>query len=140
MGELKDKVSEEIKTAMKAKDRVRLNALRYLKKLFIENDTSKSPKPELDIIVSHAKKIKDSLSQYPEDSPLRADIEAEVKVLEEYLPSQLSEDEVISIIEEIKESLDSPNMGSLMKDLQPKIKGRFDGKRASELVKAALSS
>ncbi len=139
MGDLKDRVSEEIKAAMKAKNKIRLNALRYLKKLFIENDTSTNPRAELDIVVSHAKKIKDSLSQYPEGNPIRSDIEAEIKVLEEYLPKPLTEDAVQILIDEIKSKLDSPNMGAIMKELQPKIKGRFDGKRASDLVKAALN-
>ena len=139
MSELKDKVSEEIKMAMKAKDKIRLNALRYLKKLFIENDTSAKPKPEMDIVISHAKKTKESMLQYPEGSQQRLDIEQEVKVLEEYLPKQLSEGEVLEMINNIKASQDNPNMGTIMKELQPQIKGRFDGKRASDLVKTAVS-
>lgn len=136
---LKDKISEEIKMAMKAKDKNRLNVLRYLKKLFIENDTSAKPVQELDIVVSHHKKTKESLNMYPEDSEQHSAILAEVATLEEFLPKQLSESEVVSLISEIKSSLDKPNMGAIMKELSPKIKGQFDGKKASELVKAALN-
>ena len=60
MSDLKQTISSEIIKAMKAKDKTRLNALRYVKKLFIENDTSTKPKAELDIIVAYAKKVKDS--------------------------------------------------------------------------------
>lgn len=135
---LKQKISDEIKAAMKAKDKTRLNALRYVKKLFIENDTSAKPKPELDIVIAYAKKVKDSASLYPEGSEQVAEIMAEHKVLSEFLPAQLSEDDVKSIIEEIKSKLDAPNMGAIMKELQPQIKGQFDGKLASEMVKDAL--
>ena len=140
MSDIKERVNTEIKEAMKAKDKVRLNALRYLKKLFIENDTSKKPKDEMDIVISHAKKIRDSLELYPEDSSQRNDILAEVKVLDEYLPKQLSETEVTQLISDIKSKLDSPNMGAIMKELSPIIKGQFDGKRASQLVSESLKS
>lgn len=139
MSDLKDQISKEIIVSMKAKDKTRLNVLRYLKKLFIENDTSKKPIPEMDILISHAKKTKDSLSMYPEGSPQQVEILGEIKVLEEFLPKQLTEEEVINIIENIKSSLDNPNMGSIMKELSPQIKGQFDGKRASDLVKSSLS-
>lgn len=138
MGALKDQVSEQIKDAMKARDKIRLNALRYLKKLFIENDTSTKPIDEMDIVISYAKKIKDSLDLYPAGSQQRQDLEAEVAVLEEFLPKQLSEQEVVQMIVAIKAKLDTPNMGAIMKELSPQIKGRFDGKKASSLVQAAL--
>lgn len=135
---IKDVVSEQIKAAMKARDKIRLNALRYLKKLFIENDTSKKPQAEMDIIISYTKKVKDSITMYPEGSDQRKDLEAEVAVLSEFLPKQLSSDEVQAMIDEIKASQENPNMGSLMKELQPKTKGQFDGKQLSQMVMASL--
>lgn len=140
MGALKDTISKEIILAMKAKDKIRLNALRYVKKLFIENDTSAKPQPELDIIISYAKKVRDSATMYPEDSQQRKDIFAEVKVLSEFLPQPLTQEDVEKIIAEIKSKLDSPNMGAIMKELSPQIKGKFDGKLASQLVQAALKA
>ena len=141
MSNLKEQVNDGIKAAMKAKDKTRLNVLRYLKKLFIENDTSGKPAPEMDIVVSHAKKTKDSLAMYPEGSSQREEIEREIKVLEEFLPKALSEEEVSRLIEEIKKSQDNPNMGSIMKELTPRIKGRFDGKEIlNEKVSSYLGS
>ena len=140
MGALKDTISKEIILAMKAKDKIRLNALRYVKKLFIENDTSAKPEPELDIIISYAKKVKDSATMYPEDSQQRIDINSEVKVLSEFLPQPLTQQEVEKFIADIKSKLDSPNMGIIMKELSPQIKGKFDGKLASQLVQAALKA
>jgi uncharacterized protein YqeY len=138
MSELKDRVSKEIIVAMKAKDKTRLNVLRYLKKLFIENDTAKKPISEMDIVISHAKKTKDSLSMYP-DGDLKDGINAELLVLAEYLPIALTADDVKKLIEEIKAGNENANMGVIMKELSPKIKGQFDGKEATELVKAALA-
>lgn len=135
---LKEQINDEIKSAMKAKDKTRLNAVRYLKKLFIENDTSSKPTTEENIVISYAKKTKDSLSLYPADSDQYKEILAEVAVLSEFLPKQIDENEVQALIDSIKGSLDSPNMGAIMKELSPKIKGKFDGKKASQMVQAAL--
>ena len=138
MSDLKTEVNDGIKNAMKAKDKTRLNALRYVKKLFIENDTSGKAKPELDIIIAYAKKVKDSADLYPEGSEQKLEILAEYKVLEEFLPKQLSKEEVQTFIDEIKKNLEVVNMGAIMKELQPKIKGQFDGKIASDMVKNSI--
>ncbi|WP_417335725.1 GatB/YqeY domain-containing protein [Halobacteriovorax marinus] len=135
---LKDNVSKQIIAAMKAKDKVRLNALRYLKKLFIENETSKKPVSEMDIVISYAKKMKDSMGMYPEGSEQRIELEKEVAVLSEFLPKQLTTEEVQTMIDELKASLENPNMGSLMGALSSKTKGRFDGKKLSQMVSASL--
>ena len=135
---LKDKISAEIILAMKAKQKTRLNVLRYLKKLFIENDSSTKKIDEQDIVISYAKKTKDSLSLYPEGSDQAKEIIAEVAVLQEFLPTQLTEVDVQGFIDEIKASLDNPNMGMIMKELSSKIKGKFDGKKASDMVKSSI--
>ena len=139
MSELQDQISEQIKDAMRAKDKPRLNVLRFLKKLFIENNTSGKPKPDIDIVIAYAKKVKDSIALYPEGSSQRDDIQGEVVILSEFLPKQLEQADVQVMIDEIKSKLDSPNMGMIMKELQPQIKGQFDGKLASDMVKAALA-
>lgn len=141
MENLKDKVNEEIKNAMKAKDKTRLNVFRYLKKLFIENDTSGSkPKSEMDILIAYAKKVKDSLALYPDGSQQRNEILAEIKVMEEYLPKALTDEEVENIIKAIVAKLEKPQMGMVMKDLSPQIKGRYDGKKATALVNKVLNN
>lgn len=125
---------------MKAKAKTRLNVLRFIKKLLIENETAKKPIAEDHIVISYAKKTRDSIAMYPEGSDQIVEIEAELKVLEEFLPKQLTEEEVIKMISDIKSELDSPNMGAVMKVLSPKIKGQFDGKKASQLVQSALTN
>ncbi|MGB0455021.1 MAG: GatB/YqeY domain-containing protein, partial [Bacteriovoracaceae bacterium] len=86
-----DQISDDIKNAMKSKDKVRLNALRFVKKLLLENKTSAKPIAELDVIISYHKKLKDSLQNFPEDHPTYTSTLDEVKVLQEYLPQPLEE-------------------------------------------------
>ncbi|RLA62716.1 MAG: GatB/YqeY domain-containing protein [Epsilonproteobacteria bacterium] len=135
-----NRINEDIKTAMKAKDKGRLDAIRYLKAMLIENKVSKSPKPELDVVVSYVKKLKDSIGLFPEGSDQRAKTELEITFLTPYMPEELKEEGVANLIKEIIQGLDNPNMGMVMKELSPKIKGRFDGKKASQMVIAALKS
>jgi uncharacterized protein YqeY len=135
---LQEQVAKDIVTAMKNKEKVRLEALRFLKSLFIQNNTAVKPVDDLSIVVAHVKKLQDSKEMYPQNSEQYTNLEGEIKIIQEYLPKALSEVEVITIINDLK-AKGAKAMGDIMKDLQPQIKGRFDGKRASELVKAALS-
>lgn len=135
---LQEKITNDMKEAMKAKDAAKLNALRMLKAAFIHNNTSAKPTDDLSVAIAHVKKLQDSLEMFPAGSPQRAETEAEINALKDYLPSAMTEAEVVALINDIK-AKGAKDMGSLMKELQPQIKGRFDGKRASELVKAALS-
>lgn len=138
MSTLFDQVNSDIKSAMKNKEKEKLDALRYLKSLFMQNNTSTNPKNENDVLVSHVKKLKDSLSSYPEGSDQIVKIENELSILKSYMPEEMNEEDVLNLINEIKSNLDKPNMGLIMKELSGKIKGRFDGKRASEMVKESL--
>ena len=132
-----DKVNADIKEAMKAKQQERLDALRMLKAEYIKNNTAVKPTDELSVTVSHAKKLLDSLEIYQKGTPAYEKIESEYAIIKDYLPKEMSEAEVVALIGEIKAN-GAKDMGSIMKELQPQIKGRFDGKRASELVKGAL--
>lgn len=132
-----DKVNADIKEAMKAKQQERLDALRMLKAEYIKNNTAVKPTDELSVTVSHAKKLQDSLELYQKGTPAYEKIENEYAIIKEYLPKEMSEAEVVALIGEIK-AAGAKDMGSIMKELQPQIKGRFDGKRASELVKSSI--
>jgi uncharacterized protein YqeY len=122
-GPLYTKINDDIKVAMKAKEKERLQALRYMKSMLMENTTSKKPIPEMDVIVKHHKKLKDGLTTFPAEHPMHTQTIAELEVVGAYLPQQLSVEEVTSLINSIKGALESPNMGAIMKELQPKIKG-----------------
>ena len=134
---LMDQVNNDIKEAMKAKQQDRLDALRMLKAEFIKNNTAAKPTDELSVTVSHNKRLQDSLEMYQAGTPAHDKILKEMEVLKAYLPQALTEAEVVAIINTIKAN-GAKDMGAIMKELQPQIKGKFDGKRASELVKAAV--
>lgn len=134
---LMDQVNNDIKEAMKAKQQDRLDALRMLKAEFIKNNTAAKPTDELSVTVSHNKRLQDSLEMYQAGTPAHDKILKEMEVLKAYLPQALTEVEVVAIINTIKAN-GAKDMGAIMKELQPQIKGKFDGKRASELVKAAV--
>lgn len=134
-----DQITEDIKKAMFAKDKDRLDALRYFKSMLIENKTSKSaPIAEMDVLIKHVKKLKDSLESFPPENEVRKKTEREIQILSEYMPKQLSEVVVRGYIQEIIAKNPGVNAGLVMKELSPKIKGQFDSKQANEMVKAAL--
>lgn len=132
-----DQVNNDIKEAMKAKQQERLDALRMLKAEYIKNNTAAKPTDELSVTVAHAKRLQDSLEMYQAGTDAHTKIVKELDVIKAYLPKQMEEAEVVALINDIK-AKGAKDMGSVMKELQPQIKGRFDGKRASELVKANI--
>ena len=133
-------ITEDIKKAMYAKDKERLDALRYFKSMLIENKTStKAASPEMDVLIKHVKKLKDSLENFPAENEIRKKTEREILILSEYMPKQLDEAIVKGYINDIIAANPGVNAGLVMKELSPKIKGQFDTKIANELVKNALT-
>lgn len=136
---LYDTISKDITTAMKNKEQSKLDALRMLKSALLNNKTAAKPLDELQVTIAHAKKLKDSLELFPAGSPEVQKIHDELKILEAYLPAQITEAEVKAMIAKIIAGTPGVNMGGVMKELTPQIKGKFDGKLANDLVKAALA-
>jgi uncharacterized protein YqeY len=132
-----EQVNSDIKEAMKAKQQDRLDALRMLKAEFIKNNTASKPTDELSVTVAHVKRLQDSLEMYQAQTEAHNKILKELEVVKVYLPKALEESEVVAMINDIK-GKGAKDMGAIMKELQPQIKGRFDGKRASDLVKASI--
>jgi uncharacterized protein len=131
-------ISSQIKEAMKAKDKMRLTALRYIKSMLLENKTSKKPIDEQAVVIKYHKKLNDSLEMYQGKDDKIEEIQSEIAVVKEFMPKQLEEADVVALIKEIKAPLENPNMGTIMRELSPKIKGKYDGKLASKLVVEAL--
>lgn len=145
-----DKVSEDIKDAMRAKDKVRLEALRGIKKEFLEAKTAKGAGDELSdetailILQKMVKQRKDSADIYKTQNreDLAGDELAQVAVLEEYLPKQLTQDELDARITEIiaQTGASSPaDMGKVMGVATKALAGIAAGKAISETVKKLLS-
>jgi uncharacterized protein YqeY len=150
---LKTKVSDDIKTAMKAKDKVRLETLRSIKKVILEKETTVRPlgqeelteEQELEVLTQLAKQRKDSVTQYQNAGRNDlADQEAqELKIIEEFLPQQLTEAEIEAIVDEqiAQVGASSPkDMGKVMGPVMKQLKGRADGSQVQAIVKARLNN
>lgn len=145
-----DQVSEGIKDAMRAKDKIRLEALRGIKKEFIEAKTAKGANDELSdeaaiqILQKMAKQRRDSAAIYTTQN--RADLAenelAELAVIEAFLPKQLSQDELDAKISEIISQVGATSpadMGKVMGVATKALAGVAAGKVISETVKKLLS-
>ena len=145
-----DQISEDIKAAMKARDKVRLDTLRNIKKVFLEvktapgaNDTL-ADADALKIISKLAKQGRETAATYVQAG--RQDLSdaelAQVDVLESYLPKQLSaveiETEVKKIIAEVG-ATSMKEMGKVMGTASKLLAGKADGRVISEVVKKLLS-
>lgn len=144
-----EKVSKDIIAAMKAKDKMRLEVLRNVKKYFIEAKTAPGANDTLDdatalkILSKLAKQGRDTAALYTEQGrpDLAEEETAQAAIIEEYLPKALSADEleaeVKAIIAETGAS-SMKDMGKVMGIASKKLAGRADGKAISVLVKQLL--
>lgn len=145
-----DQVSKDIVAAMKAKDKVRLEALRNIKKFFIEAKTAPGANDTLDdavalkILAKLAKQGRDTAALYHEQNrpDLAEEEEAQAKVIEEYLPKALTpeelEAEVKAIIAQVR-ATSAKDMGKVMGVASKQLAGRADGRAISTLVKQLLA-
>lgn len=147
--DLFDRISEDIKKAMLAKERVRLEALRGIKKEFLEAKTAKggdgtlSDEAATKVLVKMAKQRRESAAIYKEQNrPELAEGElAEVAVIEEYLPKQLTEEELTAELKKIIAEVgatDAKMMGKVMGVASKALAGRADGRAISAKVKELL--
>jgi hypothetical protein BACCOPRO_01327 len=145
-----DRISEDIKKAMLARERVRLEALRGVKKEFLEAKTAKGANGELSdetatkIMVKMVKQRKESAKIYEENnrSELAENELAEAAVIEEYLPKQLSAEELEAELKAIiaeTGATSAKDMGKVMGVATKRLAGRAEGKLISAKVKELLS-
>lgn len=148
--ELFEKVSKDIVAAMKAKDKVTLEALRNIKKVFIEAKTAPGANDTLDdaaalkILQKLAKQGHDSAELYTQQNrPDLAEAEmAQVKVIESYLPKALSAEEIEAAVKEIIAQTGATSikdMGKVMGLASKQLAGKADGKAISDVVKKLLA-
>jgi len=144
-----DKISDDIRLAMLARDKERLEALRNVKKVLIEAKTAKSGSEELsdDIaikaIAKLAKQGRDSAEIYKQQN--RMDLYdpemAQVKILESYLPKQMDDEELTAAIKAIIEKTGATSikeMGKVIGAASKELAGKADGRLISEKVKSLL--
>lgn len=148
--ELYDIISNDIKEAMKAKDKVALDTLRNIKKVLLEAKTAPgagdtvSDETAIKIIQKLVKQGKESaeLFQSQNRAELAAEELAQVAVMEKYLPKQMSKEEIAAALKEIiaQVGADKPqDMGKVMGVATKQLAGKADGKTISAIVKQLLA-
>jgi hypothetical protein len=150
---LKDRISEDIKAAMKAKDKIRLETVRSIKKVLLEKEVSVRPQgqesltesQEIEVLAQQAKQRRESIEQYRQAGrDDLAETEAqELVIIEEYLPKQMSDEEVSAVLDEIIASIgatSAKDMGKVMGPAMQQLKGRAEGQKIQAMVKAKLGS
>lgn len=144
---LKQKLQEDLKSSMKNKDNTKKSVVTLIrasiKQYEVDNRVELDDSQVIDIIAKLLKQTKDSLEDFKKANreDLVTQAEAEIEVLKEYLPQQLSEEELNKIvIETISEvgATSMKDMKKIMSSIMPKVKGRADGKLINELVRKNL--
>ncbi len=145
---LKDRVLQDMKEAMKARDQLRLSTLRLLvseiKNKEIDAKGELKDEDILALIQKAVKQRQDSIAQYEKGG--RQDLaekeKAEMEILKAYLPEELSKEAILEVIDQAiaATGASSPKeIGKVMREVMPKVKGRADGKLVNELVRKRLA-
>ena len=144
---LKQKLQEDLKSSMKNKDAIKKSVITLIrssiKQYEVDNRVELGDEEIVDLIAKQLKQTRDSREEFAKAGrdDLVSKAEAEIEVLKEYLPQQLSEEElneiVISTISELG-ATSMKDMKNIMSSIMPKVKGRADGKLINELVKKNL--
>ena len=147
--EIREQISNDVKNAMREKNSLKLNTLRFLQSAVKNREIEMRPDPitseeVMGVLKKLVKQRKESIDQYVAGG--RQDLAdqeaAELKILETYLPAQLSREKVESIVNEVVVALSAKtikDMGPVMKEVQARTAGSADNKLVSELVRAKLS-
>jgi hypothetical protein len=140
---LSERLNEDMKQAMKSKDKFRLSTIRMVRSTikYLEIDLKRTldDNEVLDILSREIKQRKDALQEFESAGrdELAASTKAEIEIIIKYLPEQLSEEEIKVIVQQtIQETGASSksDMGKVMSALMPKVKGRADGKLVNQAV------
>lgn len=146
---IKDQIDTDLKNAMKNRDKFRTTTLRGLKSAIkyaeIEARDDLDDKGLLGVIAKQAKQRRDSIAEFQKGN--RVDLvqkeEAELAILEQYLPDQMSEDKIREMAQTVIDKLgvtDMKGMGQVMKELMVELKGQADGKVVNQIVRQILSN
>jgi uncharacterized protein YqeY len=145
---LKEKLLEDLKDAMKAKNVNKKNAVQMVRTAILQIEKDKgievSDEQILGIVAKEVKTRKDAIAEYEQAN--REDLiekaNEEIKALEEYLPKQLTDEELVAEVKKVIEKLNATSMkdmGPVMKEAKATIGAQADGKRINEVVKSLLA-
>ena len=145
---LKEKLLEDLKDAMKTKNVNKKNAVQMVRTAILQIEKDKgievSDEQILGIVAKEVKTRKDAIAEYEQAN--REDLiekaNEEIKALEEYLPKQLTDEELVTEVKKVIEKLNATSMkdmGPVMKEAKATIGAQADGKRINEVVKSLLA-
>lgn len=144
MSQLKAQLTEDMKNAMRARDSVRLNTVRFLLSEIKNFEIDNGPQDDAGVtkvIAKEVKKMKDAINDF--DKAGRQDLVEEesvkVKIMEAYLPAQLSGEELNALVQEVINETGNKEFGVLMKAAMTKVQGRADGGAVSAALKKLLA-
>lgn len=142
---LKERITEELKSAMKAQDKLRTSVLRMMLADIKIADTSGKPRDQIDyveVVRGYYKKLKKTREEYEKlQLPEKVkELDGEIAIVEEYLPKQLSDDEIKKIVKEVIETnkFTAKEMGTAMKLIMSKYGSSVDGKKVQMCLKESL--
>ena len=145
---LKEKLMEDLKEAMKEKEILKKNVVQMIRAAILQVEKDKQIEADdnkiVEIIAKEAKKRRDSIPHYEKSGreDLISQIKEEIAILEEYLPAQLSEEELTAKLQEIIKTVGATSMkdmGMVMKTAKEQLGASADGKTINEIVKKLLS-
>ena len=145
---LKEKLMEDLKEAMKEKQILRKNVVQMIRAAILQVEKDKQIELDdnqiLEIIAKEYKKRKDSLADYEKSGrqDLIDQVNEEINIIAEYLPKQLSKEEITNIVKEIIEEVEAvsiKDMGKVMKSAKEKMGASADGKAINEVVRELLN-
>lgn len=149
---LKEKISEEIKVAMKMPDKLRLETLRTMRAVLMEREIEKrgsgqpvTPEDEMAVLMSAAKKRKESIEAFEKGGrpELVEQEKKELAIVQEYLPKQLGADDIAKVIEQVVAETGASgtgDFGKVMPQVMKQLKGKADGKLIQDMVKKRLGA
>ncbi len=152
MSELQQQINNDLKQAMRNKQEQEVSVLRMLmsaiknKEIALRKggDVSLTEEQIIEVLTSEIKKSKDSIIAYKQGD--RQDLaekeKREIKIIEKYLPEQMSDEEIEKVVKEVVDSMGDvgiKDFGKVMGQVMPRVKGKADGGRVSEIVKKVLA-
>ena len=145
---LKEQLMNDMKEAMKAKDKLKLNAIRMLRSAIrnkeIETQTELDDDGVLQILANQIKRRKDTIEQFRDAGRMElvAKEEEQLRSLEVYMPAQLSSEELEQLVDSViaeTGAMSPRDMGKVMSAVMPRVRGKADGKFVNQMVREKLS-
>jgi uncharacterized protein YqeY len=149
---LRERISEDLKAAMKSRDKIRLETLRTMRAVLLEKEIEKrgsgpemTPEDELSVLSSAAKKRKESIDLFTQGGrpDLARQEELELAIIQEYLPRQMSAAEIADVIRDVIAGTGASgpaDFGKVMPLVMKQVKGKADGRIVQEQVRKALGA